>query len=257
MLFADSRPFEAHMEPYGRMERALQVAVVGDRQPGKETHVATDAALQHSAKVLGLPFATRWLPTDDMPTDDVLASFDAFLCAPGSPYRDRESALRAIRVAREHDVPFLGTCGGFQHAVIEFARNVAGVADADHEEYDAASGVMVVSALSCSLFGQTLPIRVDQPSLAWDVYGAANVDEKHFCSFGLNPAYEQVLASAGMRISGRGDDSEPRIIELPDHRFHLATLFVPQASSTIDEPHPVVTGLLEAARARHAARMSG
>lgn len=92
----------------------------------------------------------------------MMREYDAFWCAPGSPYRSLTGALDAIRFAREERVPFIGTCGGFQHAVIEYARNVLGFADARHAEYDPyASSDLFISALSCSPFGETMRVEIE------------------------------------------------------------------------------------------------
>ncbi len=236
------------------MERPLLIGIIGDRQPDNPTHLATDAGLLHAATARCAPIEVRWLETSAISENDALPMYLGFFCAPGSPYRDMQGALRAIRFARENDVPFMGTCGGFQHAVIEFARNVAGIVDAQHEEYDAEPGVMVVSALACSLVGQKLSITIDEGTRARALYGVGCVEEDHYCSFGLNPAHRDALVDAGLYISARGDDGEPRIVELNESRFHLATLFVPQGVSTPEKPHPLLTGFIDAAVEHCAAR---
>src|SRR5690606_15789402 len=112
-----------------------RIGIVGDLDPGNETHAATDDALGHAAAGLGLAVDPAWVPTTEIADADAdLAGFDGLLVAPGSPYRSMDGALRAIGHARRHGVPLLGTCGGFQHVVIEYARNVLGVADAEHAE---------------------------------------------------------------------------------------------------------------------------
>ena len=95
----------------------------------------------------------------------MLAAFDGVWCVPASPYANTEGALNAIRVAREHRIPFLGTCGGFQHAVIEYARNVLGWTAADHAEVNPQAALALIAPLSCSLVEKTGEIRLAAESL--------------------------------------------------------------------------------------------
>lgn len=142
------------------MRPQAKVGVIGDFDPAFPPHVATDAALRHAAERLGASVEVRWLATELLAEDDAARALaaDALWCAPGSPYRSLEGALGAIRWARERDVPFLGTCGGFQHVVIEYARNVLGFADAQHAEYDPYASRLFVSELSCSLAGRRMQV---------------------------------------------------------------------------------------------------
>ncbi|MDC6726112.1 glutamine amidotransferase-related protein, partial [Leclercia adecarboxylata] len=100
---------------------ALHLALHGDYNPDVTAHQAIPMALQQAADALGLSVHVQWLATDTLTSTSALSDFDGFWCVPGSPYRDVDGALRAIRFAREQGRPFLGTCGGFQHAVLEYA----------------------------------------------------------------------------------------------------------------------------------------
>src|SRR3954470_6362915 len=116
------------------MTRSL--AIVADFN-GSKSHNATNAAIAHATARLGLAINPRWIGTAELRSGELLeelAASHGIWIGPGSPYQDMEGALSAIRVARERGIPLLGTCGGFQHIVLEYARNVLGVADAEHEE---------------------------------------------------------------------------------------------------------------------------
>ena len=103
--------------------------------------------------------------------------------------------------------------------------------------------------------GQTQGVRLQAESLAARLYGRAEALEDYYCNYGLNPDYRTRLERAGLRVSGVGDDGEVRVIELPDHPFFLATLFLPQARSAATAPHPLLAGwATAAARARAATR---
>src|SRR4051794_8102260 len=104
----------------------IKVLLIGDRSDSVLAHTAIPKALELAAATLHLPVEPVWLPTDCIhsPADIASQDPDALWCVPGSPYANMNGALTAIRFAREQNLPFLGTCGGFQHALIEYARNV-------------------------------------------------------------------------------------------------------------------------------------
>jgi CTP synthase (UTP-ammonia lyase) len=106
----------------------------------------------------------------------------------------------------------------------------------------------VVTALACSLVGQDQPVAIVPGTLAARLYGAGQVTEPYYCNYGLNPEYRGRLERAGLATSGTGADGEVRIVELTAHPFFLATLFVPQARSAPERPHPVIAGLAAASR---------
>lgn len=228
---------------------AVRVGIVGDFNPDFAPHLATTAALEHAAAFLGQTVDVEWLPTDSIVVspDARLAGLDALWIAPGSPYRSLEGALASIRYARERDVPLLGTCGGLQHMIVEFARNVLGFRDATHAEYDPNASVLFVTPLSCSLVGKEMRVTFAPVSRAATAYGSLQAVERYYCNFGLNPAYQDLLHEGGFRIVGVDADREARVLEIPQHRFFIGTLFVPQARSTPDKPHPLVVALLQAA----------
>jgi CTP synthase (UTP-ammonia lyase) len=235
------------------MTQTLAIAVIGDFDSTFLPHTATNEALEHSARRLGVEVEVEWVPTASLEADLALVeAADALWCAPGSPYRSLAGALEALRFGREAAMPALGTCGGCQHMIIEYARNVLGFEDAHHAEYDPYQSRLFVTELSCSLAGKTMPVRLEPASRAAPLYGVTTVEERYYCNFGLNPEYQQTLDDGGFRVVGVDDDGEARVLELPEHPFYLATLFVPQARSTPERPHPLATALVQAALDRSA-----
>jgi len=166
---------------------------------------------------------------------------------PGSPYASIDGALRAIRFAREHGRPFLGTCGGFQHALIEYARNVLGLADADHAESSPEAEMPLIAPLSCALVGARGTIRFVPGSALAAIYGAPEAVEGYHCSYGLNPRYRSLLESSPLRISAVDEAGEVRGVELAGHPFFVATLFQPELSALAGTPHPLVRAFVAAA----------
>ena len=231
------------------MSETVRVGIIGDFNPDFRPHTATDEAIGHAAEALEMSADVEWLPTASLEqqTEKTLLAFDALWCAPGSPYESMDGALNAIRLARELQWPFVGTCGGFQHVVIEYARNVLGFEDAQHAEYDPYASDLFISELTCSLAGKTMTVHVEEPSGAFDLYQKGEVKEQYYCNFGLNPEHQKLIHEGGLRVVGIDQDDEARILELPEHPFYFATLFVPQLTSSLEEPHPIITAYLKAA----------
>lgn len=234
--------------PRRQLRTSLNIAIVGDFDPAFPPHPATDTALRHGAAALDFDIRVEWLPTDRIAdAASMLAGHDAVVVAPGSPYRSMGGALSAIQYARTCGLPLLGTCGGFQHVVLEYARSVMGLTDVSHAEYDPYASLLFVTPLSCSLVGQAMSVTLDSASRVAALYGGNSATEQYYCNFGLNPDYGAALDAAGLRIVGRDSAGEARVVELPTHAFFVATLFVPQLSSRPDRAHPLILGLLSAA----------
>lgn len=222
-----------------------KIFILGDFVLSSPTHLATNAALDHSKAYLGIDLETVWIATDEI-SKDVLTAADGFLVAPGSPYRDMESVLFAITYARANQIPALGTCGGFQHMVIEYARNVLGFGSVNHAEYDPDAPDLLIYKLPASLAGKQKTITFTRGSMAAGLQGSLSAVESYFCSFGVNPGFRAQLENGPMQFSGKDDEGDMRLLELPDHPFFFGTLYVPQAKSTLEHPHPVITGFLRA-----------
>ena len=229
---------------------SVRVAVVGDRLSNFVAQDSIEVALQHSAVALGTTVEVEWFATPKlaMHASEQLRDFDAVWCAPGSPYLSLEGALEGIRCARESRRPFLGTCAGFQHAVIEFARNVLGAEQAHHAEWGPGptAAPLFIDELLCSLVGQAMKVHIVDDATR-GLYGSGDVVEQYYCRFGLNEEHLPALRAAGLEVAGvdRADNTT-RIMRLAAHPFFYLTLFVPQASSTPEAPHPIVTGYLDA-----------
>jgi CTP synthase (UTP-ammonia lyase) len=223
------------------MNQRITVGVIGDYDPSYTLHLATNTSLGQSGAAVGVDVDVRWIATGELEGDtSALRVVDGVLCSPGSPYRSLDGALEGVRFGRERNVPTLGTCGGCQHMIIEYARNVLGL-NARHAEYEPEAEDPVVSALACSLVGRTGSIALIEGSLVAGIYGLERVQEQYFCSFGVDPKYERLLSDGGLTITGRdAEDGVARIFELSEHPFYVATLFVPQARSTPADTHPLL-----------------
>ena len=222
-----------------------QLALVGDRSAHVRAHMRIPdvlAALRHRE---GLNLDAYWIPTEQA-EHSRLDQFDGIWVVPGSPYRSETGALAAIRIAREHRIPFLGTCGGFQHAMLEYARHVCGLTAAAHAENDPAGEDFIVVPLACSLVGHEGTVLLTPDSLAARALGDERSLERYHCSFALNPRHQDTLTAHGLRFTGRGPDDTSRIAELPEHPFYMATLFQPELAGDGSCAHPLIVAFAAA-----------
>ncbi len=226
----------------------MKVAIIGDYNDNYRPHRATNEAVDHAVEKFSLDLETKWIPTDTIEVNfaEITKKYSGFWIAPGSPYKSMAGVLRLIKYARQNNIPTLGTCGGFQHMAIEFVRGVMGITDSQHAEYDPYASKLVINPLSCSLAGQTLEIEItDKTSKTFSIFEAEKIYEKYYCNFGLNPEYQTQLNDSGFKIVGTDSFNEARILELFNHKFFIATLFVPQDNSAKDRPHKLVSAFLK------------
>jgi CTP synthase (UTP-ammonia lyase) len=229
-----------------RDQAMTRIALIGEFDPSFPPHQATATACRHSAAALGEPVNAAWMSTSDA-TIDAVRDYSGVWIAPGSPYKSLANTLALIRHAREERLPCLGTCGGFQHIILEYARNVLGFRDAQHAEYDPYASDLFVTRLECSLVGRELRIALEPKSRIAAIYETSVAVEDYYCNFGVNPEKTGLLRGNDLRITGSDAGGEVRVVELSDHPFFIGTLFVPQLRSREDCPHPLVTAFVGAA----------
>lgn len=224
-----------------------RLALVGDFSAEVIAHQAIPRALELAVKATRVPATWDWIGTDTL-TDapHQLAPYAGVWCVPASPYRSMDGALAAIRFARETGRPFLGTCGGFQHALIEFARNVAGLAEADHAETNAAGQTLVITPLACSLVGRHEDIRFTPGSQLHAIHEGRSSREAYHCNYGVNPLHRARLEAAGLRFTGFDRAGHIRAMELPSHPFFIGTLFQPERSALSGRRHRLIEAFVHA-----------
>jgi len=225
-----------------------RLALIGDYSAGIVAHRAIPLALELAVKNTGVDLAWDWVGTEtitDAPRQ--LAGFAGFWCVPGSPYRNMAGALAAIRFAREKHRPFVGTCGGFQRALIELARNVAGLPDADHAETNATGRTLVVTPLSCAMVDRSDEITFTPGSRLHTLFAGQPARGEYHCNYGPNPSFRPQLESAGLRFTGFAANGDIRAGELEAHPFFVGVLFQPERSALHGARHPVIEALVRAA----------
>jgi CTP synthase (UTP-ammonia lyase) len=225
---------------------APRIALVGDRSANVRAHARIPQLIDALLLRDSIALDAYWIASREAAACD-LSGFDAIWAVPGSPYESMDGVLSAIRTARERGIPFLGTCGGFQHALLEYARNVCGLSGAENGEVTPDAKEQLIVPLACSLEGNEGAVMIVPGTLAARVTYPGRRTERYHCSYGLNPEYLEALTSAGLRFSGFDDDGQVRIAELPGHPFFLCTLFQPELAGDGTQPHPIVRALATAA----------
>lgn len=184
---------------------------------------------------------TEWVPSEAVTGPESLEGFDGIWVVPGSPYENKDGVLFAVRHARENGIPYLGTCGGFQHALIEYARTVVGLTNADDVQYDPEAPTPLIVPLTCCLAGEQAPLLLTEGSRLAAVYDDAELTtETYHCKYGLNGEFVDRLADAGVLFSGWDTEGAPRAAEVPGHPFFIGTLFQPELVSGPGNIHPLI-----------------
>jgi CTP synthase (UTP-ammonia lyase) len=229
----------------------IRIALVGDRSATVRAHARVPILLDALASRDRVDLDAYWIPTPEADEADVLRGFAGIWLVPGSPYRSEAGAVAAARTARESGIPFLGTCGGFQHAMLEFARNVCGLPAARHAETTSGDDDALIVELACSLTGHEAAINLTPGSRVEQVLGTSRTIERYHCSYGVGEGYLDLLRTHGMRFTGMDDNGEVRVAELPEHPFYLATLFQPELAGDGTRAHPVIRAFARAAASVH------
>ena len=211
------------------------IALVGDYNAAVVAHQAIEKCFTFAGELEAV-----WVPTETISpgNERTFTSFRGIWCVPASPYRNMEGALYAIQYARTRSVPFLGTCGGFQHALIEYARNVLGLENAEHAETNPNAALALVSRLTCSLVEQTKQIVVCYNGFK-KIYGGNSGFEGFCCNYGLNPQFENLFKREPLEIVARSEEGEARAFALRGHPFFVGTLFQPERKALVGSLHPV------------------
>jgi CTP synthase len=265
MLHLDTGPpnlreWDAMVQKIKHPKHEVSVALVGKYAGLKECYKSLAEALVHG----GIDHETRvnihWLESEDIErqgTERVLREMDGILVPGGFGVRGVEGKVDAIRYARERHIPYFGLCLGMQCAVIEFARHVADIKDADSSEFAPSCSDPVIDLMadqqSVRDKGGTMRLgaygcKLADGSLAQKSYGVAEVTERHRHRYEFNNAYRDRLTAKGLVLSGLSPDGRlVEIVELPSHPWFLATQFHPEFNSRPHRPHPLFSGFVGAA----------
>ncbi|HEX8939613.1 MAG TPA: CTP synthase [Candidatus Limnocylindrales bacterium] len=256
----DLSSWRAMVERIKRPKPALEIALVGKYIELPDAYLSVTEALRHAAWANGVDAKVRWVNSETLTADNVgeaLAGAAGILVPGGFGHRGIEGKVLAAHYARDQRVPYLGLCLGLQCAVIEFAREVIGTADANSTEFDMFTEHPVIDFMpdqrDMEEKGGTMrlglyPARLTPGSKAARVYGGELIYERHRHRFEVNNRYRQTLEGAGMVLSGQSPDGRlVEIVELRDHPWFVASQFHPEFRSRPERPHPLFDGFVEAA----------
>jgi CTP synthase len=242
----------------------VSIGIVGKYVEYEDSYKSLKEALQHGGLAHQLKVNITWLEAEELVSDvcaQRLAGYDGILVPGGFGKRGIDGMLNAIRYARERKVPYFGICLGMQTMVIEYARNVCGLADADSTEFNPGAPHRVIYKLrelkGVDELGGTMrlgswPCRLAEDSFACLAYGQRDIHERHRHRYEFNRDYQDCLTSAGLRITGETPDGAyVEICEIADHPWYLGCQFHPEFKSKPMEPHPLFKAFIGAAYQQH------
>jgi CTP synthase len=266
LLRMEERP--ANMQPWMDMLDGLQnpkgevrIAIVGKYVQLEDAYKSLREALLHGGLAHKQRTVIDWIESEEIDSrqtaEKMLRGYDGILVPGGFGKRGIQGMVHTIQYAREHKIPFFGICLGMQCATIEYARDVAGLKDADSTEFDPQTPNRVIyklrELLGVDEMGGTMrlgawPCKLEPGSFAYQAYGKAEISERHRHRYEFNREYEKALVSAGLRITGRTpDENYVEIVEAPEHPWFLGCQFHPEFKSKPLEPHPLFAAFIGAA----------
>jgi len=263
--------WEAIVEGFKRYSGVVEVAMCGKYTKLPDSYISITEALRHAAAYLGVGVKLRFIEAEELEKDpsrlEELEGCDGVMVLPGFGQRGAEGKIMAAGYARERGIPYLGVCFGMQLAVVEFARNVAGLEGANSTEVDPRTPHPVIDLLpeqaGIDRMGGTMRLGaqasiLEPGTLAFKLYGQPVVFERHRHRYEVNPAYWELLQRKGLVFSGYSPDKRRvEFIELPNHPFYLGCQCHPEFKSRPGRPSPLYLGFIKACLERSAKRRGG
>ena len=265
--FGDVTPDLTHwaemVDRIKRMHRRVEIALVGKYTDLHDAYLSVVEALFHAGTANLAHVDVRWVDSGALTTENAtekLSGCDGILVPGGFGDRGIEGMIVAAQYARERGVPYFGICLGMQIAVIEYARNVAGWADAHSAEFSDTTKHPVIDLMpdqvGITAKGGTMrlgkyPCVLTDGSRAREAYGAGEIWERHRHRYEVNNAFRGELTAAGLRVAGASPDGQlVEMVEVPGHPWFVGCQFHPEFKSRPDRPHPLFTGFVAAALTR-------
>ena len=248
-------------------KQEVKIALVGKYVELHDSYISVNEALKHGGIATRSKVDIHWIDSETLEAPDcdlnaVLGDMDGILVPGGFGSRGIEGKIKAVHFARTNGVPYLGICLGMQVAIIEFARNVLGFADANSAEIDPATTYPVIDILpeqkDVQEMGGTMrlgqyPCVLNPESKSFQLYQSSMIYERHRHRYEVNNDYRDDLAKNGMLLAGTSPDNHiVEMVELPDHPWFVAAQFHPEFKSRPNKPHPLFRGFVTAAAERHA-----
>ncbi len=259
----DLSRWESVVERVHTTTRSLRIGIVGKYVTMPDAYLSVAEAIRHAGFAVGARTEIEWLEAERVPTEigaDRLSALDGIIVPGGFGERGIEGMIATARIAREGEIPYLGICLGMQIQVIEYARHVLGLSDAQSTEFTHATTAPVISLLAEQMdvtdLGGTMrlgawPAMLAEGSVVASLYGTTVVSERHRHRYEFNARYREQFEAAGLRCSGASPDGRlVEFVEMPAHPFFVGTQAHPEFKSRPDRPHPLFLGLIKAADQR-------
>jgi len=235
-----------------KSDEEVNIAIIGKYTELKDAYKSIDEALIHASIANKVKINVNWVRADDLTDeniDELLGEMDGILVPGGFGDRGVEGKIKAVKFAREHNIPYFGICLGMQVAVIEFARNVAGLENANSTEFDPQTPYPVIDLMpeqkNIDKKGGTMRLgaykcTIKEGTLAYDIYKQKEIYERHRHRYEFNTEYKKLLEEKGLVISGEYTVKKlPEIVEIPSHRWFIGCQFHPEFKSKPFSPHPI------------------
>jgi CTP synthase len=253
--------WEKLIENIRNLEGEVNIALVGKYMQLQDSYLSVAESLHHGGFANGVKVNVGFIDSENITDENVkeiLGKYDGILVPGGFGNRGIEGKISAIKYARENNIPFLGICLGMQMAVVEFARDVLGIKDANSEEFDSKTPNQVIHIMDnqkgITKKGGTMrlgsyPCHIKKGTLAYKIYGEENINERHRHRFEYNNSYKERLESAGMIASGTSPDGNlVEIVEIQSHKFFIAGQFHPEFKSRPDRSAALFTAFIKASK---------
>ena len=251
------------------LQREAEIAIVGKYVALHDSYISIVEALKAGGMECESNVKFRWIDSETITEENVssiLSDVDGILVPGGFGSRGIEGMITAAKFARENDIPYFGICLGMQIAMIEYARNVLGFEDANTAEIDPDSKHCVIDLMpeqkQIKDMGGTMrlgayPCQLDKAGKAYKLYGKENISERHRHRYEVNNDFREAYEKAGILFSGKSPDGRIcEMIEIPSHRFFVASQFHPEFKSRPNHPHPIFKGFMAAATDYHEEKLA-
>jgi CTP synthase len=254
---ADLEQWRAMVERGKHLDKKARIALVGKYVELRDAYFSLTEALSHAGNALGAAVEIDWIPSSSLENcpdaDAILSKADGIIVPGGFGERGAEGKVRAAGYARENNIPFYGINMGMQMAIVEFARSVLGLSDANSTEHAPDTGNPVVDLLSEKKeMGDTMRLgtyrcTLAEGSRAHAAYGALEVNERHRHRYEINEDYVEPLTQNGMVVTGRSEHGLVEIVEIPSHPWYVGVQFNAEFRSRPNKAHPLIVAFVEAA----------
>ena len=256
----DLADWKALIDKIHSAERSVTIGLVGKYVQLHDAYLSVAEALRHAGYAYGTNIEIEWIDSEtinEQTVENILSQCDGVIVPGGFGNRGIEGKILTAAYCRTHNLPYLGICLGMQVAVIDFARHVCGMEDANSGEFDELSQYKVIDFLPDQSHqidkGGTLrlgayPCKIAEGTQMYRCYGTEEISERHRHRYEFNNLYRETLAEGGLVISGTSPDGNiVETVEIPQNDFYIGVQFHPEFKSRPNKPHPLFLGLIEAA----------